>query len=132
MTSSFRAPDVIIGIGNPVRHDDGIGPAVVYHVADLHSSVAHLDLVVLDGEPTRVIEQWCGRRLAVVIDAVRAGSVPGTVHRLEVGVDSIPTHDSAPSSHTTGLADAVALATALDRLPSHLVLLGVEPSDVSL
>lgn len=115
-----------------MRHDDGVGPAVVEHLDALDAPIDDIDLVMLDGEPTRVIEEWDQRQLVVVIDAVFAGSAPGTTHRIEFGVDPVPPQDAAPSSHATGLAEAIALARALDRLPAGLVLLGVEPRDVSL
>jgi len=115
-----------------MRRDDGVGPAVVEHLDARHSPTNDVDLVILDGEPTRVIQEWDQRQLVVVIDAVFAGSTPGTVHRIEFGTDPVPPQGAAPSSHATGLAEAIALARALERLPSGLVLLGVEPRDVSL
>jgi hydrogenase maturation protease len=61
---------VVIGVGNEFRRDDGVGPAVV---ASLRDRVPPgVDLVLTDGEPTRLIEAWTGAVLAVVIDAVRA------------------------------------------------------------
>ena len=132
MSYAARASRVIIGVGTPMRHDDGVGPAVVEHLGSRHEPPRNVDLVILDGEPTRLIDEWEQRQLVVVIDAVFAGSRPGTVHRIEFGVDPVPPHDAAPSSHATGLAEAIALARALDRLPLGLVLLGVEPRDVSL
>ena len=44
-----------------------------------------VDLVITDGEPTRLIEAWTGAALAVVVDAVRAQPPhPGRVHRFVV------------------------------------------------
>lgn len=125
---------VVIGIGNTMRGDDGIGPAAVDCLEQRHprGPAAELDLLVLDGEPTRMIEAWRDRRRAIVIDAVRAGGEAGAIHRLEVGRDPLPRVVASTSSHSTGVAEAVELAMTLDRLPEELIVLGVEPSDVSL
>jgi hydrogenase maturation protease len=64
------APSVVIGVGNEFRRDDGAGPAVIARLRGLVPP--GVDLVVTDGEPTRLIEAWTGAALAVVVDAVRA------------------------------------------------------------
>ena len=61
---------VVIGLGNEYRRDDGAGLAVV---TSLRGRVPPgVELVLTDGEPTRLIEAWTGAALAVVVDAVRA------------------------------------------------------------
>jgi hydrogenase maturation protease len=76
-------PAVVIGVGNEFRRDDGAGPAVVARLRDL--APPGVELVTMDGEPTRLIEAWTGAALAVVVDAVRAEPPqPGTVHRFVV------------------------------------------------
>ena len=100
------APMVVVGIGNPMRGDDGVGPAAI----DLLRQAGHLldtEFMVMDGEATRLVEAWQGRRLAMVVDATVLGSTPGSIHRIEAGVDQLPGWSSGASSHSTGLADAV-------------------------
>lgn len=127
-------PVVIVGIGNPMRHDDGIGPAAIAQLAEgeLSSSRDLVDLETLGGEATRLMEAWRGRDQAIVIDAGRAGAEPGTIHRLTVGIDPLPAWANSASSHSAGLAEAIDLARVLDALPAHLIVFGVEPGDLSM
>ena len=120
---------VVIGVGNEFRRDDGAGPAVV---ASLRDRVPPgVDLVVTDGEPTRLIEAWTGAALAVVIDAVRAHPPrPGRVHRFVLD-QPIGGPVRTTSSHGFGLDDAVRLALALDRMPGRLVVHAIEAEDLS-
>ena len=100
-----RAAIVIIGIGNPMRTDDGVGPAAIER---LERDPPDGDLLLLDAEPTRLIEAWRDRALAVVVDAVRTGAAPGTIH--ERTLDQLDDVDAAPtaaSSHGTGVAEAI-------------------------
>jgi hydrogenase maturation protease len=122
-------PVVVIGVGNEFRRDDGAGPAVV---ASLRDRVPPgVDLVVTDGEPTRLIEAWTGAALAVVIDAVRAHPPrPGRVHRFVVDRPMGGTSRTA-SSHGFGLDDAVSLALALDRMPGRLIVHAIEAADLT-
>jgi hydrogenase maturation protease len=111
---------VVIGVGNEFRRDDGAGLAVVGRLRDL---VPHgVDLVVTDGEPTRLMEAWTGAALAVVVDAVRAEPTqPGRVHRFVVDRPGAGSARTA-SSHGLGLDDAISLSVALDRMPGRLTL----------
>ncbi len=121
---------MVIGIGNTMRRDDGVGIVAVERLADRVTDGA-ADLVTMDGESTRLIEAWAGADHAVVVDAIRSGESAGVIRRLEVGRDALPSWAPRASSHHAGLAEAVDLGRALDRLPDHLVIYGVEVGDVS-
>jgi hydrogenase maturation protease len=120
---------VIIGVGNEFRRDDGAGPQVVARLRGRVPEAA--DLLVSDGEPTRMIEAWDGAGLVIVVDAVRAEpAVPGRLHRLVL--DQATAGPSASvSSHGLGLDDAIGLARALDRMPGRLIVHAVEAGDLS-
>jgi len=123
------APTVVIGIGNEFRRDDGAGPAVVGRLRGrLPSGV---QLVITDGEPTRLIEAWTGAALAVVVDAVRAQPPhPGQTHRFLLDRPGAGAGRTA-SSHGFGLDDAVSLAVALDRMPGRLIVHAIEAADLA-
>jgi hydrogenase maturation protease len=124
-----EAPAVVIGVGNEFRRDDGAGPAVITRLRDL--APPGVRLMVIDGEPTRLIDAWTGVALAIVVDAVRAEPPdPGRVHRFVVDRPRAGTGRGA-SSHGLGLDDAIALAVALDRMPGRLIVHAIEAADLS-
>ena len=123
---------VVIGMGNPMRHDDGIGHVVLERLARLGVADDRVELVALDGEASRLLEAWRDRRRAVVIDAGGTGDRPGAIHRIEVGVDDLPGRASGTSSHAIGLVEALALGRALGRLPEQLIVVAVEPGDLTV
>jgi hydrogenase maturation protease len=124
-----RKPAVVIGIGNPYRCDDGIGPAAVVALADLRPPQA--DVIAADGEPAALLEAWTGRDLAVVIDAVRCEpSTPGRIWR-SAGAD-LGGPAAAASSHALGIPDALRLGQVLDRVPGRLVVYAVEAARLDL
>ena len=118
---------LIVGLGNRWRGDDGVGPRVVEVIAALGRD--DVDVVELDGETSRLVSAWAGRQHVVLVDAVRAGAPPGTIHQL-IGPDRIPTVVGEASTHGGGVAAAVALSRALGNLPVRLVIVGVEPAAV--
>lgn len=133
-------PDVVvIGVGNLYRRDDGVGVEVLRRLEEL--AAGGIRLVESDGEPADIIEIWAGARLAVVVDAVRGMGAPGSVHRWETpagGPGMATTADLGPSrpaiaaTHSLGIGHALALGAAVDRLPRHLVVIGVEAGDLGM
>jgi hydrogenase maturation protease len=118
---------VLIGVGNPYRRDDGIGPAVVAAIGKLH--LPGIVLTVSDGEPSQLLDAWAGADLAVLVDAVLCDpATPGRIHRTSPGAAAGST---AASTHGLGVPDAIRLAEALDRVPRRLVVLAVEAADLS-
>jgi hydrogenase maturation protease len=130
MSTAGRRRVVIIGIGNPWRHDDGAG----WVTADVAGARLGPDAAVVvqsDGEPARLIDAWTDADLAVVVDAVRTGAAPGTIHHVEA-VDAMNRRLSdLASSHGLGLGDAVRLGRAVGQLPRRLMVFGIEAADVS-
>jgi hydrogenase maturation protease len=120
---------VVIGVGNEFRRDDGAGLAVVTSLRD--RVPPGVELVLTDGEPTRLIEAWTGAALAVVVDAVRADPPrPGRVHRFVLDRPLTGATRTA-SSHGFGLDDAIRLALALDRMPGRLIVHAIEAADLT-
>ena len=125
-----RGGTVVIGVGNPYRSDDGVGPAVAER---LRQRLPEDVLVVEhDGEPVGLLDLWDGAGMAVVVDAVatRDGK-PGDVHRVELDGSTTVGATAAVSSHGPGPGEAVELARVLDRMPGRLVLYGVEGANFS-
>jgi hydrogenase maturation protease len=115
---------VVIGVGNPVCGDDGAGIEVARRVRARGDP--RLRVLELDGEPSRLIDAWAGAKRAVVVDAAASGSPPGTIRRIDAVAVPLPAGLRTASTHALGVADAVELARALDRLPSRLVVYGIE------
>lgn len=123
---------VVMGVGNPYRRDDGVGPALAAAIGAL--KLPDVTVLTSDGEPGRLLDAWSGAELAVVVDAMcRDGGKPGQIHRVGV-TDGGPASDLAcsgsASTHGLGIGEAIALARALDRLPVRLVVYAVEADDV--
>ncbi|MER6735880.1 hydrogenase maturation protease [Streptomyces puniciscabiei] len=121
---------VVIGVGNLLRGDDGVGPAAV---EALRGRVPDgTVLAVSDGEPARMLDLWRGADTVVVVEALRARpSRPGELHTLTAADAAARTAGTA-STHALGLGECLALAEALDQLPPSLVVHAMEVADVEL
>ncbi|MEV8561364.1 hydrogenase maturation protease [Streptomyces sp. NPDC051917] len=121
---------VVIGVGNPLRGDDGVGPAAVEALRD---RVPHgTALAVSDGEPARLLDLWRGADTVIMVEALRTRSArPGELHILSAA-DAASRTAATASTHALGLGECLALAAALDQLPPRLVVHAMEVADVEL
>jgi len=108
-------------LGSPFRGDDAAGPAVAERLRAAGATV--LDCA---DEPTRLLDLWDGLDTLVVVDAVRSGAPPGTMHRVEARDGPLPRDLRLASTHAMGIADALELGRALGRAPRRVVVVGVE------
>jgi hydrogenase maturation protease len=116
----------VIGIGNADRGDDAAGLLVARELVS--RLPAAIDVVECAGDQTRLLDAWHGATLVVVVDAMRTGLEPGTLHVLDPTAAPL-FDDAALSAHGLGLAAALELGRALGNLPERLVIIGIEGAD---
>lgn len=117
---------LVLGLGNILLGDDGVGVRVVERLQSLYDFPE--GLCVLDGGTLGLdllpyVED--ADRL-LLIDAVQAGREPGTLLRLEG--EEVPAFLAVKlSPHQMALPDLLATARLRGRFPSEVVLWGVQP-----
>jgi hydrogenase maturation protease len=112
----------VIGVGNEYGSDDAAGLVVARRLR-----ARGVEAMEQEGEPIALLEAFAGLDAVVLVDAVRSGAVPGTVHRLDASNQPLPARlFGSPSTHAVGVGEAVELARALDRLPPRVLVFGLE------
>lgn len=123
---------VVAGLGSQYRRDDGAGPLVAARAVEEAGIGRDIGPMT---DPLDLLGVWDGAELAVVVDAVRSGAAPGTVHEVELAGDTAagaPADRSAmTSTHGIGLAGVLRLARAVGHAPGRVVVVGIEGEDFS-
>ena len=121
---------VVIGMGNPLRRDDGVGLSVARRLEALVQP--GVKVRIHRGGGLALMDTWQGATTVVVIDAVSSGGQAGTLSRFDASTRPLPQHlGTTCSTHDFGLNEAVELARAVNRLPDRFVVIGVEGADFS-
>lgn len=115
---------LIVGVGNPQRGDDALGPLAARRCAGEFADVADCETVT--GDCTVLVDWLADRDVVVIVDACRSGALPGTLHRYDLAEAPLPAHAGGVSTHGFGAADALALAAATGGLPKRCIVLAVE------
>jgi len=115
---------VVIGLGNPDRGDDGLGPYVAERLAGRLSAGASLKMRTGDG--LGLLDDWQGFEVAIIIDAAAPVGAPGRIHRIELETSGELPVVSQTSSHGFGFDEAFALASSMNMLPGRVIVYAVE------
>lgn len=120
----LRQQPLIVGVGNEYRGDDAIGLLVVRDLRRM--GVLETVLREESGEGSALMDCWKNMGAVILVDAVRSGSPPGTIHRFEAHRQPIPAAFAHFSSHAFGVAEAIELSRVLTQLPDALIVYGIE------
>lgn len=121
---------VVLGLGNPLMADEGIGVYLVERLAE--SAGDHPEVDFLDAGTGGLAVLHCveGRQKAVFLDCAYMGQEPGSIRRFvpeEVRSTKVLAHRSL---HEADLLRIIDMARQLGRAPDEVVIFGIEPERV--
>ena len=121
---------LIIGLGNPIRCDDGVGNRVAQVLA---KEINNPDVTVTETNAggLGLLDFMPGYERVVIIDAIQTPEgKAGQVYRLSQADLATPNYSCG--THTIDLAAALELGTKLgSRMPQEVIIFAVEVADVT-
>jgi hydrogenase maturation protease len=123
------AETLIIGLGNPLRGDDGVGVRVVHALAH-HALPDGVEVVDGGTQGLGIVNLMEGRRRVILVDAAELDMKPGQFAQFTLDEAHLLGDDQHLSIHAAGPREALLLAKALDSLPDTVILFGVQPGKV--
>ena len=131
MSSDRSVPLLVLGLGNVLCGDDGLGVVAVHLLQRRYQAPDGVS--VLDGGTLglSLLPHLEEARQVILVDAIRADGPPGSLVRLE-GDDVAPAVAARLSVHQVGVVDLLDGAHWRERYPSRLVLLGLVPQTLEL
>ncbi|MDH3291207.1 MAG: HyaD/HybD family hydrogenase maturation endopeptidase [Gemmatimonadota bacterium] len=131
--TTYRDPGslLILGLGNVLCGDDGLGIAAVELLRQQHE--IPIGVRVVDGGTLglALLSQFEATDDVVLVDAVQTDGQPGSFVRLE-GDDVGPAVRSRLSCHQVGVADLLDALRWLGSYPRRVVLLGLVPESLDV
>jgi len=127
MGELLSSDTVVIGVGNTILSDDGVGvhaarllqgdPRVPAGVTILDGGTIGLELLPYSSDASRVL----------FLDAVNSGGAPGTLTRMTAR--DLLDASTGWSVHQLGVADLIAALALVSTQPQDIVVLGVQPAN---
>lgn len=120
---------VIIGIGNILLKDDGVG---VHTIKQLENENLPSTIELVDGGTSTldILGYFLDYKKVVVIDCLKAGYEPGTIYKIKP--EEITSYRKENLSiHDVQILDVVKMANMIGKYP-EVVIFGIEPEHICL
>jgi hydrogenase maturation protease len=121
---------LVLGIGNPLRSDDGVGIHVIEALkdenlgksVDIKEGLSGLDM----------LNAIIGYERIIMIDAIKTGGEPGTIYKLSVEDLHAQQTLHTFSTHDVDIPTMLKLGRDLypGKMPEHIVIIAVEAEDI--
>jgi hydrogenase maturation protease len=121
---------LVLGIGNVLWADEGFGVRAVEALHDTYAFPPAVRLVDGGTQGLYLLNAVMATRRLIIFDAVDYGLPAGTLKVLRDA--EVPAWGTTKMSmHQTGFQELLALAKLSDRCPTSMLLVGVQPEDIS-
>lgn len=121
---------LVLGVGNTILTDEGVGPWVVEHLRALNPEapgVTWMDGGTLSFSIATSVED---AECLIVVDATELRAEPGTVQVfVDEEMDKV-LGGHGRSIHEVGLLDLMSMARLTGRLPERRALVGIQPERI--
>lgn len=133
---------LVLGIGNTLLSDDGVGVHVIRALEESRSAQGHLEISPDEREPVRLrdagtvglalLPEIAAAESLIVVDAANFGGAPGEVQLFEAENMDAMLGRSRLTPHEISLSDLVSAAKLTQSLPARRALVAIQPADTAL
>src|SRR5210317_1002638 len=118
----------VLGIGNTLRGDDGIGPVIIEELKklDLPDSIQLIDI---GSDAFSIIDHFENKQPVLVIDCAEMDKEPGEIIKFDVKEENLPILDKVISVHGFGFADVYKMAQNLYE-DIQCTIIGIQPKSL--
>ena len=129
MTDESNSRIAIIGIGNPMMADDGIGPRLI---SELQGSIAGVDLIDMGTGGMQLVHVLAGYDSVIIIDSADMGLSPGE-SRVFSPDDVVSFKETrAYSLHDWDLMRSIEISRQLGEAPQRILILAIQPDSLEM
>jgi len=121
---------MVMGIGNVLMQDDGVGVHVIRQLEQMNLP-PQVELVDGGTHSYDLLDYFSQADICIVVDAMHAGGKPGTVYRVPLEELDMKPNPNIQSLHEMSFAEAMYMLQLEGYNPEVLVY-GVEPCSVEL
>ncbi len=122
---------ILIGLGNILLTDDGVGVHVINRLKERYDFTPRLSLIDGGTLGLDLLPLLQDKTMILLVDAVDFGKEPGHIEEMED--DQIPlTLGAKLSVHHIGLPDLLAVAKWTDVKPKKICLIGIQPKSLNI
>ena len=124
---SHKKDVVVIGLGNELMSDEGVGIHLVRRLSELQDKFPLVDFIEAGSAGMNLLHLIVNRKKAVIIDCAKMGEKPGTMRRFTPDEVQSIKKLSHFSLHEADILQVINLSKQLGECPAEVVIFGIEP-----
>lgn len=118
---------IVLGLGNPLMGDEGIGTVLIEMLGERGGEFGDVDFVDGGTGGMALLTHLAGRKKAVLIDCAIMGTEPGTIKRFTPDDITTVKKLAHQSLHEADILKIIELAKQFAECPEEIVIFGIEP-----
>lgn len=131
MTKNNRNQITILGIGNTLYTDEGLGVHALSPLEEIYGMDEQVELVDGSTDGMSLLGPVEDTDYLIVIDAINAGKDGGSI--IELHGNDIPAYYGVKMSiHQLGFQEVLLASKLREKYPKHIVMIGMQPTSLEL
>ena len=123
---------LVLGLGNPLMSDEGIGGFLIERFLAKKQDYAHVDFLDAGTGGMTLLTLMENRKKVIIIDCAFMDTAPGTIKRFTpedvITVKKLMHY----SLHEADILKVIAMAKQLGQCPEEIIIFGIEPLTVEM
>jgi hydrogenase maturation protease len=129
LTKRSKPPLLVLGVGNALLCDDGAGLRLLSELSrEEHAWGGEVEFLDGGTQGLALLGRIARRRALLILDAVKLGAAPGTVHVLR---DWRTSAARSSTAHESNVAELLAVSSLLGECPHQVAIVGIEPERIA-
>ena len=128
-------PTIVVGLGNPLMADEGIGVVLIEEMSKLAAAgkLPSDDIEYYDGGcgGMYLLHTIAERKKAILVDCCIMGTEPGTLCRFTPDDVNSVKQMAHLSLHEVDILKVIDLAKQIGQCPDEIVIFGIEPVEIT-
>jgi hydrogenase maturation protease len=130
--SAVKKSIVVLGIGNPLMSDEGIGIHLIRKLSEYQDKFPSAEFIDAGTGGMNLLHLIANRKKVIIIDCVKMGKSPGTIRRfLPTDVQTVKKMMHF-SLHEADILQILDLSKQLGECPESIVIFGIEPQSLEM
>ena len=121
---------VVLGLGNPLMADEGIGGFVIDKLLEKKDSYPNVDFIDAGTGGMAILRLIADRKKAIIIDSAYMSKLPGTMVKFRPQEVQSVKNLLHYSLHEIDILKVIDLASQLNQCPDEIVIFGIEPEKI--
>ena len=123
----MKKPTIVLGLGNPLMSDEGIGIYLINKLAELSEQFPEVEFFDAGTGGITLLHLFEDRDRAIIIDCAFMDEEPGQIRRFTPDQVKSVKQLAHQSLHEQDIMKIIAMAKLMQQCPKEIILFGIQP-----